>query len=176
MSRSSTKWLIGTVILVTLLVVLGLVLKAPNSSSSTPEPKVGHPAPPFTLQTVDGKHVSLNAFRGKVVLLNFFATWCIPCRHELPHIKQAFEAHHGDFAVLLIDKAEPAADVRSFASDLGLPFKPLLDPTLSAWSAYQVQNIQPVSFWIDRGGIIRSRDYEMDASVIARELRRFHLA
>jgi cytochrome c biogenesis protein CcmG, thiol:disulfide interchange protein DsbE len=171
----SNKWFIGAMILVVLLVVLGLLVRAPESSSSTSEPAVGHPAPSFTLRTVNGKQVSLSDFRGKVVLLNFFATWCIPCHHELPIIRQAFKAHHGDFTVLPIDKAEPVADVRSFAADLRLPFTPLLDPNLSAWTAYQVQNIQPVSFWIGPNGVIQAKDYEMNSSVIAGELRRFHL-
>ncbi len=174
------KWIIGGAIaVITLLVVAGTLVQpskpitATESSATklSPAPKVGHPAPPFTLSDMDGKKVRLEQYRGRVVLINFFATWCVPCRSELPAINRVYRAHQSDLVVLAVDKQEPESDVRRFATEHSFAFSPLLDPELTVWQRYGV-SIQPMTFWIDRNGIIRSIRYAMDESVIRREFRR----
>ncbi len=171
MLRGSRRWILAGFVLLAVLVVVGVLRQPATSSGVSAAPEVGHLAPAFTLQDVDGKQVSLEQYRGKVVLINFFATWCVPCRHELPRINRAYRAHPGKFAVLAIDRDEPASDVKQFVSALHLAFVPLLDPALMVRQRYQVLP-QPVSFWIDRHGVIRAIDYEMDDRRIAKELRR----
>jgi peroxiredoxin len=149
---------------------------AARPNGPPPEAAVGHPAPDFGLNDVEGHHVSLQALRGKVVLLNFFATWCVPCRSEMADIGRLLRNHPTELAVLAIDKQEPGDDVRAYTSQDHLPYAPLLDPTLSVWQRYHV-NLQPVSFWIDRAGTVRAIHYgPMAPAYMARTLRRVESA
>ena len=177
MFRWRRNWLIGLVVAAALVAGAVVALRPARSSGATAAPEVGHTAPSFTLSDLDGRSVSLHQYRGRVVLLNFFATWCVPCRHELPRINAAYKAHSRDLTVLAIDKTgdDAASDVRQFASNLHLAFVPLLDPSLTVWNRYLV-TVQPVSFWVDRAGVIRSIDYEMDSARISRELHRLGAA
>ncbi|MCW5879117.1 MAG: redoxin domain-containing protein, partial [Anaerolineales bacterium] len=89
-----------------------------------PSPEVGALAPDFALQNLQGETVRLGQLRGQVVLVNFWATWCGPCRLEMPAIQARY--NHGGFSVLAVDFAEPAQQVQSFADELGLTFPILL--------------------------------------------------
>jgi Thiol-disulfide isomerase and thioredoxins len=84
---------------------------APAPAATQPAPLVGHPAPEFTLTAADGSQVALNDLRGRVVLINLWATWCPPCRAEMPAIQQAYERFRDQgFIVLAINQQE---DVRA---------------------------------------------------------------
>jgi peroxiredoxin len=117
-----------------------------------PSPTVGSPAPPFELETPGGETLSLEDFRGQVVLLNFWATWCGPCRLEMPAIQARYE--RGGFEVLAVDFDEPAEQVAAFMEELGLTFPALLDPGGEIQRLYQVRGY-PSSFFVDENGIIR---------------------
>ena len=162
--------LVGVVVVV---VLLGVILHpAGTSEGKAAAPVRGHPAPAFTLQSLDGKSVSLADYRGRVVLLNFWATWCVPCRHEMPEIERMQRSSAGTLTVLAIDKQEPASDVRAFARDHGLTFTLLLDPTASVFQTYRV-SVQPESFWVDRHGTVAAVHYgAMSAGFMRSELRR----
>ncbi|MFZ5915870.1 MAG: TlpA family protein disulfide reductase [Chloroflexota bacterium] len=122
-----------------------------------PAPQVGHPAPDFSLQTVDGETVTLGALQGQPVLLNFWATWCPPCRAEMPHIQQVWQAYQADgLIVLAVDEQESAQTVGQFAAGLGLTFPLLLDVTGEVGNDFQVRAL-PTSFFIDRQGIVRQK-------------------
>ncbi|MCP4428873.1 MAG: TlpA family protein disulfide reductase, partial [Chloroflexi bacterium] len=71
-----------------------------QTGPSGPQPAANFPAPDFTLERLDGQQVSLQDHRGKYVLLNFWATWCAPCREEMPHIQAQYEQHSAALAVL----------------------------------------------------------------------------
>ncbi len=131
--------------------------KAPNEvAPSTGSVKVGNPAPDFALPSLDGKTVRLSDLRGQVVLINFWATWCPPCRMEMPAIQDAYEANHQKgFTVLAVSVAEPASSVRSFVQEFGLTFTPLLDSKGEVSSRYQAMGL-PTSIFVDREGIIRA--------------------
>jgi cytochrome c biogenesis protein CcmG/thiol:disulfide interchange protein DsbE len=147
------------VLAILVLALLALVLQAcsPESgSASSDRAEIGKPAPDFTLQDLDGNTVRLSDFRGKVVFLNFWATWCPPCRAEMPAIETLHRKYRdGDVVVLGIDLRESASTVRAFVEEGGYTWTFLLDTTGRVGSMYQVRGI-PASYFVDRKGIIRA--------------------
>jgi len=119
-----------------------------------PAPAVGHPAPDFTLTGVTGEPVTLAALRGQPVVLNFWATWCPPCRAELPELQAASERLQGQVAIVGVNQAEDVERVRTFVADLGLTFTMPLDERGQVSRAYNVRSL-PTTFFIDRTGVIR---------------------
>jgi len=117
-------------------------------------PVIGHPAPDFSLAALHGEEFKLSALRGKPVVLNFWATWCPPCRAELPELKSASERYAGQVAIVGVNQAESPATVAEFASQLGLIFPIPLDQRGEASRVYGVRSL-PTTFFIDRHGIIR---------------------
>lgn len=118
--------------------------------------RVGDVPPPFQTRTLSGAPVSLDDFRGRVVVLNFWATWCPPCRVEMPEL-DAYQAEMGDrIAILGIDMGEPAAAIVPFVREYGLRFPILLDETGAINAAYAVTSL-PTSVILDRSGIVRER-------------------
>jgi len=118
---------------------------------------VGEPAPEFTLSSLDGQPVSLADYNGKVVLVNFWATWCPSCVTEMPdyeQIYQQFGRAEGDFMVLGVNFQEGRQYVQQYASDLGLTFPVLLDRDGNVTNRqYQVTGM-PASVIVDQQGVI----------------------
>ncbi|MBW2057440.1 MAG: TlpA family protein disulfide reductase [Deltaproteobacteria bacterium] len=111
-------------------------------------------APDFTLQDLDGTAVSLRDFRGKLVLLNFWASWCPPCRAEIPSMKKLQDRlKEEDFVLLAVDLRESSERVRSFRDKEGLNFLVLLDTDGAVGIAYAVRSI-PTTYLIDSKGYI----------------------
>ncbi len=139
------------ILLVALLLYLGLVT---NSSKTTPTGLgPGKPAPDFKLKTLDGKEVSLSDYRGKVVLINFWATWCPPCREEMPLFKRVYERYKNKgFEILAVSTDTSVDPVKKFVKEYRLDFPVLLD-TDNISSLYGIQGL-PTSFLIDREGKI----------------------
>ncbi|GAB4181743.1 MAG: TlpA disulfide reductase family protein [Roseiflexaceae bacterium] len=124
-------------------------------SSQEPAPEVGHPAPPFQLSDLSGQPVRLEQFRGQVVLINIWATWCPPCRAEMPAIQATYERHATrGFVVLAINSREQQADVAEFMQDRQLSFPALLDSDGSVAALYRASAL-PSSFLIGRDGTVR---------------------
>lgn len=116
--------------------------------------KAGDAAPDFSLQDLNGETVTLSQLRGRPILINFWATWCGPCRVEMPEIEAAYRKYRDrGFAVLAVDVQEPPEDVRAFVAEMGLSFVPLLDTTGEVFGLYKVLAL-PTSYWIDRQGRI----------------------
>jgi len=121
-----------------------------------PSPLLGKPASAFSLTTFDGKPVSLEALRGKVVILNFWASWCMPgCYDEAPSLERAWQAYR-DRDVVLVgvnvqDKEEPA---RRFLTQFGHTFANAPDPSGRVAVDYGVYGV-PETFFIDRKGRVR---------------------
>ena len=129
-------------------------------------------APDFTLTDLDGHPVSLSQFRGQPVVVNFWATWCPPCRAEVPHFRQAYEQEQGKVVFLSIAVDEPASAVRRFAEENEMPFTILLDDDGKVASEYRVSGI-PVTFFINRDGEIMVRYVgQMSSHAIEEGLRR----
>lgn len=114
----------------------------------------GH-APNFTLKDLQGQPVSLAEYRGRPVVLNFWATWCLPCRIEMPLLQAAYRQYHVEgLTVIGINFEEGERLVAPYVAELGLTFDVLYDPNAAVGKAYQVNGL-PTTFFIDRQGIIR---------------------
>jgi peroxiredoxin len=111
-------------------------------------------APGFALSSLSGESVQLKDYRGRVLLLNFWATWCAPCRLEMPAFQNRSETYKDELAVVAVNNAESPEDVQAFVDELGLTFDILLDSTAEVQRLYQVRGY-PTSFLIDADGMIR---------------------
>ncbi|HMQ34295.1 MAG TPA: TlpA disulfide reductase family protein [Chloroflexaceae bacterium] len=128
----------------------------PVALEATPAPEVGRLAPDFTLETADGGSVRLADLRGRVVLVNLWATWCPPCRAEMPAIQAVYERHGpAGLSVLAVNVAEEPATVAAFLREHGLSFAAPLDRDGAVSHAYRSSAL-PSSFFIDRRGVIRA--------------------
>ncbi len=124
--------------------------------SESVKAELDKPAPDFTLKDLDGNTVRLSDLRGKVVFLNFWATWCPPCRAEMPDIEKVHQKYKDqDVVVLGIDLRESADTVRAFVEEGGYTWTFLLDTTGKVGSMYNVSAI-PTSYFVDKNGIIRA--------------------
>ncbi len=123
-----------------------------NAQITAPYP--GYRAPDFAFEDLEGEVVRLSALRGKPVLLNFWATWCPPCRKEIPDL-QKFHEQYGDRIVLLgINWGEDVEEVKRFLQRYGATYTNLLDRDGIFFVRYRLTGL-PTSFWIDEEGIIR---------------------
>src|SRR2546426_7584371 len=123
--------------------------------------QVGKPAPAFALTDIDGHQVSLAQLKGRPVLISFWATWCVPCRDELPLIRDEYLAHRAEgFTVVAINFGDESSDtVRKFWNSYNLQPAPFLDPDGNVASTYGValnNTGLPVSVLVARDGIISS--------------------
>jgi cytochrome c biogenesis protein CcmG, thiol:disulfide interchange protein DsbE len=117
--------------------------------------QVGKPAPSFTLPDPNGVTYTLDDLRGQVVLVNFWATWCEPCRAEMPELDQlARDYRESGFRVLAVNVLEDGPSIREFGDELDLDLPLLADRRGEAYKAYNVQAL-PSSYLIDGNGVIR---------------------
>jgi peroxiredoxin len=119
-----------------------------------PPLQVGDQPYEFALQDLDGNTVTLSQFIGRPVLINFWATWCGPCRIEMPELQSVFEEYGSseDFLILALDQDESAEDVRAYFDELGLTFQPLLDEDNQTARNYGLQGTLPASVFINPDG------------------------
>ncbi|MBP1598720.1 MAG: hypothetical protein H6Q05_4097 [Acidobacteria bacterium] len=116
--------------------------------------EVDSPAPPFQLQDLDGNTVSLADFQGKIVMLDFWATWCGPCRMTMPLLEELQQEHPDDFTLLAINLGEPLDLVLPYVKRQGIHSPVLLDIDNSVGSAYGSHSI-PMQVIIDQKGTLR---------------------
>ena len=115
------------------------------------------PAPDFALQSLDGRQVSLSQYKGSVVLINFWATWCPPCKGEIPALEAAYRANKDrGFVILGVDVGEPGPVVQTFVTGMGISYVVLLDEQERMLVRYGGLGL-PMSVLVDRDGIIRER-------------------
>lgn len=129
----------------------------PSSAvATTPAPRENHPAPDFTLVDLAGSQVRLGDLRGQVVLVNVWATWCPPCRAEMPMIQAAYEQYRErGFTVLAVNLREDPRTVAAYMQEMGLTFPALLDSDGAVSTTYQAL-VLPSSFFIDKAGVVRA--------------------
>ncbi len=119
----------------------------------TEAPTAGYLAPDFTLETLDGESFTLSDLRGRPAVVNFWATWCPPCRAEIPHFQQASRAYNGQVAIIGVDDGEPRDRVAPFARDMGMTYPVPLDSLSEVSRRYRVSSL-PTTFFIDADGVI----------------------
>ncbi|MFQ5960741.1 MAG: peroxiredoxin family protein [Candidatus Methylomirabilales bacterium] len=153
------KGLVTASILVLVLAVLPACQQEPASEAKPVAVEESTVVPDFTLPDLNGKQVSLSEYKGKVVLLNFWATWCPPCRLEMPTIEDAYQQYkdQGFHVVAVSVDAGPQSAVRDFLHEYGLSFQVLLDPDMEILHAFHSFSL-PTTIVIDRRGVIRSRE------------------
>lgn len=126
-------------------------VRSPQSSGNV---MVGGALPDLALRSLTGSTVSLRSYTGHPVWVNFFATWCEPCKAELPQIEQRYKSRKADGLVVFgVDQQEPAVAVKSFTAHFGVTYPIAIDPGAAAL-AFNIHTI-PISVFVDPGGIIR---------------------
>ena len=144
------------------LVAIAAVLALPGSQAqvaaggiSAIPAAVNFPAPDVQLTDLDGHAVSLADYHGQVVLYNAWATWCPPCKEEMPTLQAYFDDYKANgFVIVAIEDGEPVDEVRAFVKQYGLTFPVWPDPEWKATTAFRTENL-PTSFVIDRTGTVR---------------------
>lgn len=130
----------------------------PNAGAATglePAPLVGHPAPDFELKTLAGTTLQLSDYKGQPVLVNFWATWCGPCRAEFPDFQQAFTDNAAELVIIGVNHTttDQVDLVGDFVAEMGATFPIVLDETGETVKLYRVLGL-PTSVFIDRNGVI----------------------
>lgn len=157
------RW-IAPVLAALLVVVLGLALLRGNTDATGP--LVGRPAPDFTLRTLEGTTLKLSDLRGRPVVLNFWASWCVPCREEAPILSElATRQSAGGLAVVGVVFQDREAAAKEFRDRYGLNFVSVLDPNARTAIDYGVAAV-PETFFIDEQGVVRRHV----RSVVTREM------
>lgn len=134
--------------------IVGTVFLLAGCSSKTVSKEGLGPAPSFTLPSLDGQEKSLEDFKGRPILLHFWATWCPPCREEMPLFQKFYnELGPSGLVVLGINVGEPPEVVRNFVEELKVTFPILLDEKGKIANKYGVRGL-PTTFWIDPSGEI----------------------
>jgi peroxiredoxin len=119
-------------------------------------PALGFRAPDFELQDMNGQTVRLSALRGKPVFLNFWASWCPPCRKEMPDLQEFFSRYHEKIHVIGINWNDRLPTVQEFLNQYGITYTNLLDTNGEVFVLYELTGL-PTSFFIDEDGIIRGQ-------------------
>ncbi|GEL76286.1 redoxin domain-containing protein [Tenuibacillus multivorans] len=136
----------------------GAVFVTPEGSDvDTSGIKVGEVAPNFKLTTLDGETVQLSDFRGKKVFINFWATWCAPCKAEMPHMQDFYEQYSDEVEVIAVNatgQERNKNDVETFVKDYGLTFPIPLDETTEVTAMYQAVSF-PTTFFINTEGDVQ---------------------
>ncbi len=151
---------LGLIVVMLLLASLGLAACGEEAGSRLQvrefAPRVGYLAPDFEIKDYQGQTIKLSDYRGQPVLINFWATWCPPCRAEMPEIEAAYRKFKKDGMVVLgVDAREDNASVRKYVEDNGYSWSMPMDYQGNLIASYGVAAF-PTSFFIDRQGFIRA--------------------
>jgi thiol-disulfide isomerase/thioredoxin len=148
----------GLIFLVTgmaLGVLLGVLTLMPGARSN-PDPVIGVQVENFVLQDLEDRPVRLNQYRGKVVVLNFWATWCVPCKDEMPLLQKYSNALKSKVVVIGINSQESISEIKAFVDANAISFPIILDSSGEILRKFLVHNY-PTTFFIDPNGILRDQ-------------------
>jgi peroxiredoxin len=159
-SRRSNSWTIFSSILLLLGAAWTWASAAPPGSTTAgriPAPRPGFLAPDFSLPALGGERVTLSDLRGRPVLINLWASWCPPCRAEMPAMQRLYlELQDTGFVILAVNASaqDSLPAVEALVAEHGLTFPVLLDSSGEVSAAYELRSL-PTSFFIDSTGVIR---------------------
>jgi len=135
--------------------VLGLMFSVVAATSLASSGLMGQAAPDFALKSSTGENLRLSEFRGDVVMINFWATWCGPCRQEMPLLDELYQRYERvGFSLLGVNIDDDSRKAMTMISDLGVNFPVLFDSTKAVSKLYQV-DAMPVTVIVDRDGKVR---------------------
>ncbi|WLR43780.1 thiol-disulfide oxidoreductase ResA [Bacillus carboniphilus] len=147
------RLIIRTAILLLLISAISYTLYM-NFFHSKGSVEIGDKAPLFVLENLQGEEVYLEDLQGKGVFLNFWGTWCEPCKTEMPYMQNQYEYYQGQgVEIVAVNIAESRVAVKKFVEEYGLTFPVVLDKNRDVSSAYDVGNL-PATYLIDSDGII----------------------
>jgi len=152
--------IIVVAMVISLMLIFAFSLSRHSTRGQATTQLKGDAAPDFTLQSLDGKTLKLSDFRGKAVVLNFWATWCQPCKIEMPWFVQLQKQYGPDglqFLGVAMDDASPA-DIGDFANSMGVNY-PILIGKEGVGAAYGGVQFLPETFYIDRNGKVVDRAF-----------------
>ncbi len=148
-------YLFPIIILLSLMPLLPGYDRSPKEAATATDQTIGKPAPDFVLKDTKGKTWRLSELRGKVVFVNFWATWCPPCRAEMPSMQELSQSLAPDsFQMLAILSNDQAEMAEKFAGGIGFTAPILLDPENLASKAYGITGV-PETYIVDKQGILR---------------------
>ena len=141
-----------------LLALLVLVIGCSGPGEAVPQGiNQGSRARDFAFESLDGSKVSLSDYEGNVVLVNLWATWCSPCRAEIPDLEAAYQKYQYEgFVILGVNVEEPRETVAPFVQEFGMSYPILLDKSGELMKIYRAQGL-PMSFIVDAEGVIQKR-------------------
>lgn len=119
-------------------------------------PEVGKPAPDFEYTRADGSTVRLSDLRGKKVIINFWATWCLPCREEMPDLQQVYEDHAGEVVIIGVNRLEAVDVIAPFAEEVDVTFDLVANPAGDIADRYGTVNL-PTTYFIHSDGTVALR-------------------
>lgn len=136
-------------------------------------PEVGAQAPPFTLPTASSGALALDQTRGTITIINFWATWCQPCRREMSELQRLYDNHSGQLRILAVNQGDSHPDLRKWIRQLGLTYDILLDQAGAVSKIYQVRGL-PTTFVLDGEQRVRRLYYGLvPLEQLRRDLERF---
>lgn len=175
------QWMVAcTLVLVLAIQIAGCRMKDDSSAQTATPPtdvSVGSTAPDFHLPLLNGGEMGLSELRGRVVLINFWATWCTPCRVEMPAMEMLYQDFRNKGLEILAVSIDIAgeSEIHPFVQELNLTFPVLLDSEFLVEEAYEVR-VVPTSFLIDRKGMVVDRFlgakdwYDAESRFLVRQL------
>jgi thiol-disulfide isomerase/thioredoxin len=125
-----------------------------DDSEGTFKIQLSAPAPEFLLESVSGNKIKLGDLTGKIVLVNFWATWCVPCREEMPVFQTYFDKYPEKIIILAINAQDSQESMLAYKNELDLTFPMLIDPDNAVHRSYLVRGF-PTSFIIDQEGVLK---------------------
>jgi thiol-disulfide isomerase/thioredoxin len=170
------RWLVGGLVVVAVVVLTAMFVpsdfdQARHSFGGPAEQVIGTALPAAIVPNIDGGTIDLSAYRGRPVLVNLWATWCGPCRREMPALERLSKEQAGKLTVVAIDQREDAAIVQSYVKRFGVTFAVGVDDSQRLGTDLHLIGL-PSSFFVDRDGIIRDAvDGEMTYDVMTAKAR-----
>ena len=161
--KKSTRKIVRTGTIITIVALLGITLYL-NLRDGTQTINVGDEAVDFKLETLDGEQLQLSEITGdKGVILNFWGTWCKPCREEMPDMNQVYNEGHDDYEIVAVNVSENKQQISQFISGLSedLDYPIALDPNRSVTKAYNIGPL-PTTIAVNKDGVVvEKQEYQL---------------